>query len=254
MIDYVVAIPTYKRYEELINKTLSFLAKHSINPSKIYIFVANKTEKKIYESYLNNNKYKIIIGKKGITNQRNFISKYFDKNQYIISLDDDIEDILELKQQNLVSINDFNAFILSAYRTLKENNLYLWGIYPTPNPFYMYKKTTTDLRFIIGAVHGYINRNYRSLYLNPKTESKEDYHKTLLFFIRDGGVVRFNNIAFKSKPNADGGLGKNRFDKNKKAAKYLGKKYPKMVKRTRRANGTAEVRLNRTFKIKSNIR
>lgn len=51
MIDYVVAIPTYKRYEELINKTLSFLAKHSINPSKIYIFVANKTEKK-YTSHI----------------------------------------------------------------------------------------------------------------------------------------------------------------------------------------------------------
>jgi len=38
---------------------------------------------------------KIVIGKKGITNQRKFISSYFDEGKYIVFIDDDVEAILK---------------------------------------------------------------------------------------------------------------------------------------------------------------
>ena len=57
-----------------------------------------------------------------------------------------------------------------------------------------------------------------------------------------------SSYTFKTKFNAPGGLGKDRFDKNEKAANFLAKKYPKIVTKKRRKNGTAEIILNKTIK------
>ena len=65
MTNYVIAIPSYKRHNELSNKTLALLKKYKINPHNIFIFVANKTERKLYEENIDKNLYnKIIVGKK----------------------------------------------------------------------------------------------------------------------------------------------------------------------------------------------
>ena len=249
MVNYVVAIPSYKRHNDLSNKTLALLKKYKISPNKIHIFVANKKEEKLYEEKLDKALYnKIVVGKKGITKQRIFISKYFPEKQYIVSLDDDLEKVFELRNKKLVDLGSLDKFIIKAYNQLQKHKAYLWGVYPTPNEFYMYNRVSTDRRFIIGVMHGYINRHDKSLYPNIKAETKEDYHQTILFYDKDGSVIRFNNVAFKTKPNAAGGLGKDRFDKNEKAADFLAKKYPKIVTKKRRKNGTAEIILNKTLK------
>jgi hypothetical protein len=52
-----------------------------------------------------------------------------------------------------------------------------------------------------------------------------------LYYKKDGGVLRFNNIGPKTKFNAPGGLGTDRYERNLKAAEYLVKTYPDLVKR-----------------------
>jgi 5,10-methylenetetrahydrofolate reductase len=95
---YVIAIPTYNREDIISKKTLKTLLEGGVNKNKIYLFVANKEQYKLYYENVPKNMYKeIIIGKLGITNQRKFISKYFPENQYIISIDDDVEELLILK-------------------------------------------------------------------------------------------------------------------------------------------------------------
>lgn len=89
---YIIAIPTYQRTEDITKKTLSVLKKYKIPKKKIYIFVANQTEKESYTKVLKNN-YQIIIGKLGLGNQRNFIRNYFPEKTKIVSMDDDIEEI-----------------------------------------------------------------------------------------------------------------------------------------------------------------
>ena len=85
MSDYVVAIPTYKRYDEVTKKTLPTLKRGGVPKDKIHVFVANKTEEKLYKEKMDPNTYgKIVVGKKGITNQRIFISKYFPVGKYCI--------------------------------------------------------------------------------------------------------------------------------------------------------------------------
>ena len=75
---YVVAIPSYKRQEILVTKSLKTLIDGGVSPSQIYIFVANNEEKDNYEKHVPKNMYKtLVVGKKGIINQRKFILKYF---------------------------------------------------------------------------------------------------------------------------------------------------------------------------------
>lgn len=245
-MSYVIAIPTYDRPQQVRDKTLTTLLNGGINKNKIYLFVANKRQEKMYEEIVPKNMYKqIVVGKIGIANQRKFISKYFPEGQYIISLDDDVEELLSLRgTTELVKINNLNKFFTDAYKILKKENLYIWGVYPVRNPFFMKdrKKITTDLRFIIGVIHGYINRHSRDLMPNNKSETKEDYETSILYYLKDGGVLRFNHITFKTKFNAEGGLGTNRFERNKSAAIYLQKKYPDIVTIFNRANGTYEVK------------
>ena len=244
MKNYVVAIPTYNRVEEVTKKTLNTLKEGNVNKNKIYLFVANKSQYDLYEQNVPKNLYnKIIIGKKGITNQRIFISDFFSEGQYVISMDDDVEEFEILKGEKLVKLKNVNEFFIDAYKLMKKEKLFIWGIYPVRNPFFMYNETTFDLRFIIGVTFGFITRHDKKLRMSKKSETKEDYEQTILYYLKDGGVIRFNNITTKTKFNAPGGLGTDRFERNKNAAEYLTKKYPEIVTRKDRSNGTPEVKL-----------
>jgi hypothetical protein len=237
-MEYVVAIPSYNRPNEIIKKTLKTLADGGVEKERIFIFVADEEQAEIYKP----TGYKIIIGVIGIANQRVFISKYFPVGQYIISLDDDVEELQTLQESKLVKLTDLHTFFTSSYETLMRENLFIWGIYPVRNAFFMKSGVMTkSLKFLIGVCYGYINRNLHELY--PTAEGKEDIEQSILYFKRDGGVIRFNHVAVKTKFNAVGGLGKDRFEMNEKASQLLKEKYPDVVKIFHRKNGMSEVRL-----------
>ena len=219
MVNYVVAIPTYNRQDVLENKTLKTLIDGGVSKNKIYLFVANQEQCRLYEESIPKNMYKeIIIGKKGIANQRNFIANYFDEGQYVVSMDDDVEEFQMLRGEKLAKLK---------------------------NPFFMYNEITMDSRFLIGVTYGFIVRHNRNLRPSIKSETKEDYEQTILYYKMDGGVMRFNYITTKTKFNAPGGLGTDRYERNKNAATYLFKKYPDIVTVFQRKNGTYEVKLKR---------
>ena len=245
---YKIAIPSYKRSGILLEKTLATLSEGRILSKYIYIFVANNDEKKDYEERIPTHFYnKIVVGKKGITNQRLFIKRYFKEGEYIISIDDDVEGVFKLINDKFKKIGDLDKFFKKAYNELKTNNLYIWGVYPVKNDFYMKgaKEITTNLKFIIGVLYGFIVRNDKNIEPNIKSEGKEDYEQSILYYLKDGGVLRFNKIATKTKFLSPGGLGEidKRYGVNKRAANYLQKKYPEFVTIFHRKNGMAEIKL-----------
>ena len=246
MVNYVVAIPTYNRYDVLEHKTLKTLMEGGVSKTRIYLFVANQEQYRFYEEAIPKSMYKaIVIGKKGITNQRIFIANYFDEGQYVISIDDDVNEFQMLRGDKLVKLGNVAGFFENAYKLLKNNKLYIWGIYPVRNPFFMYNEITMDLRFLIGVTFGFITRHDRRLRPSINAETKEDYEQTILYYKMDGGVLRFNNITVKTKFNAPGGLGTDRYDRNKSAAEYLFKTYPDIITVFQRKNGTHEVKLKK---------
>jgi hypothetical protein len=249
MTGYVVAIPSYKRQDVLSQKSLKTLIDGGVDPKKIHIFVANKEEHEAYEKAIPKDMYgKIVTGVIGITNQRKFIVKYFAEGTEVVSMDDDVEGLFKRKgSTKLVPVKDVDAFFKEAFQKLSQDGFYIWGIYPVRNPFFMKDKVTTDLKFIIGTLYGFINRHDTSLQPSSAIKEKEDYEQSILYYLKDGGVVRYNNITIKTKFHAEGGLGKTdgRFQANKEAAAYLSKKYPDLVSVFHRKNGMPEVRLSR---------
>ena len=246
MVNYVVAIPTYNRYDVLEHKTLKTLIEGGVGKNRIYLFVANQEQYRLYEQAIPKSMYKeIVIGKKGITNQRIFIANYFEDGRYVVSMDDDVEEFQMLRGDKLVKLGNVAGFFENAYKLLKTNKLYIWGIYPVRNPFFMYNEITMDLRFLIGVTFGFITRHERGLRPSINAETKEDYEQTILYYKMDGGVLRFNNITAKTKFNAPGGLGTDRYERNKSAAEYLFKTYPDIITVFQRKNGTHEVKLKK---------
>jgi hypothetical protein len=273
---YIIAIPSYKRAELLKLKTLSVLQKYKIPRTRIYIFVADKDEEKIYTETIPIEMYgKIIVGERGLKNQRNFISKFFPKGQEIVNMDDDIAgfNYLAYKSKSLKKSlkksmklnhgenneninNKYNAylrvlenldlFFKNGFKSLKQNNLFLWGIYPINNAYFMSPKMTLDLRLIVGPCWGNINRHDTDLILT--IDEKEDVERTLQYYVKDRGVIRFNNISVQTTYySTKGGMqsfGRDRKKDALESAEYLNKKYPKLTKLyLTKKSGVAEVRL-----------
>jgi len=251
MTNYVVAVPTFNRADVISIKTLATLRDGGVPPSTIHLFVANKAQEKLYESAVPRNLYgKIIVGKIGIANQRKYICKYFPEGQYIVSIDDDVEAIEMRKGDKLVAIRDIHGFFMKAYQLLLKERLYIWGVYPVRNTLFMRPPVySTDLKFVIGVLRGFINRHSPKLSPSTKSEGKEDYEQSILYYKMDGGVIRFNTITTKTKFNAQGGLGDDRFEINRLAAEYLQKTYPDLVTIMHRKNGMTEIRLSRRPQI-----
>jgi len=283
-MSYVIAIPSYQRHSILEQKTLSMLNRYHIPKKKIHVFVANQTEKKVYQDTIDPELYgHLVIGKKGLRNQRNFITKYFPVGQQILHLDDDISelkllsnktmnhsDVIKIPQTHrkttkkkgsvhrkkytqsyrkknfLKPLTDLHKFTTKAFQTLKEKKLNLWGIYPINNPYFMTQQITTDLRLIVGPVWGSINRHDSDLTLT--LDEKEDVERTLQYYKKDHGVLRFNNVsAVTTYYKTPGGMQAHQRNRKKDAlesAIYLNKKYPTLTKLyLEKKSGYAEVKL-----------
>lgn len=242
--NYVVAIPSYRRSDILQQKTLKMLRDGGVNMSRVYVFVANEEEVNAYKQLKEN--VKIVVGRLGITNQRAFIRSYFPPKTCIVSIDDDVECMSQLDPitNKLIPFKDVHVFLEKAFKELKKNRLRLWGIFPTPNPFYMkgQSETSTSLKFVIGAFYGFIN-SHNDIILSD-IEEKEDIETTIQYYMLDGGILRYNHIAFKTRfKNPKGGLGgiERRLEANKKAAEVLAKKYPGCTRIKVRKNGLHEI-------------
>ena len=196
-MDYKIAIPSYKRSDIIKDKVLKLLEKHSIDKSKIFIFV-EESEIEKYKSVLP--EYHIVKGEKGIGKQRERISNYFTTNEIIVSIDDDVEDVLEHSK----SIINLDIFINDSINLLLDNRLTLCGLYPVNNYFFIKNTITTDLRFCIGQFKIFINKKHLE---KRDYELLEDYENTMKHYIHSGGVLRYNYITLKANyKKGKGGL------------------------------------------------
>jgi len=256
--DYVVAIPSYKRAETLRDKTLEVLQHYKIDPKSIDIFVANKEEEEIYKNTLDPKSYnKIIVGVINLGPQRNFISNYYPIGKHIVNIDDDIKGFIEYTtttKRHEKPLANLDKIIRQGFEECNKHGFRLWGIYPIPNGFFMEKKVDTDLRYIIGCFYGTINPGTKAIKLELEND-KEDYERSIRFYIADGGVIRLRYVAPKTAYYTEkGGIQEFRSEKTVMAgAKWIVKHFPDYATlNLTKKSGHAEVRLkDRTNKSKS---
>tara|TARA_R110000850_G_scaffold50670_2_gene124044 strand:+ start:308 stop:1771 length:1464 start_codon:yes stop_codon:yes gene_type:complete len=194
---YKIVIPSHKRSKVIRSKVLTFLENHSINKKLIYIFVA---QEEFYDYKAELPEYNVIVGRKGIGPNRMAISEHFGCNEFLVSIDDDVTNLLDKG----LPLLDLNLFITQTFHLLIANDLSLAGVYPSRNPFFCKNTITTDLRFIIGQFKCYINKKHLE---KRHYELLEDYENTLNHYFNSGGVLRYNYILVKADYNKlSGGL------------------------------------------------
>lgn len=253
MSNYVIAIPTYNRPNEILTKTLKTLRQHNVDSNLIHIFVANEEQYDEYNRIIDKSFYnKIIIGVIGLVHQREFISNYFKEDKYIVFFDDDVE-LIDLNLSPLFREHNLDYFINYAFAECEKQGSYIWGVYAVFNPFFRGARieVTTDLNYIVGCIYGIINRPYLEeikLTITANDGNKEDVERTIKYFIHDGIVLRFNKIGFKTKYyGKTGGLGtfKERLLPMMKSSLSLKHEFSDYGKVKIRKNGMYEFSLNK---------
>ena len=250
--NWVVVIPSYNRVDTLKDKTLRVLQEYKIPKSKIYVFVANEEQKTLYEEGVGKDVGHIVVGVKGLAEVRNFIFDYFPKGQKLVCMDDDIRGLIEFdasKKRHERPLVNLEKVFDRGFEECQKAGARLWGIYPSPNGFFMKDNVTTDLRFIIGSFWGCLNPGDDSAYmlnLGQLGSEKEDYQRTLQFWEADGVVVRLNFISAKTAYYKEpGGMQEgDRAGKQRKTVKAMIKKWPQYIKMNpRRKSGYPEILL-----------
>lgn len=244
---WIIAIPSYKRAATLRDKTLTTLAKYKISPEKIHVFVANKAEYDDYKATLDPATYgRLRVGEKGMKEARNYITRNFPIGTHIFNMDDDITGFLEYTargKRHERQLPDLAAAIDRGFAALKTTGLRMFGFYPVANGYFMKPGYTTDLRYIIGSAWGIINPGPK---LHITIDDKEDYLRSVIMYLLDGGVVRFNDIAPETKYYKEpGGMQEERsMSRISESAKAMVAAFPDLVSiNLKKKSGIPEVRL-----------
>jgi len=245
---YEVAIPSYKRPETLRDKTLLVLKHYRIPYQKITVFVANKDEEKIYKDTLAPGTYgKIVVGVKGMGAIRNFITDYYPIGTQIVNIDDDIKGFLEYdesKPRKEKPLRSLLAVIKTGFDECKKAHAKLWGVYPVANGFFMKPKVSTDLRYIIGSFWGCINPGLK--HAKVTLDDKEDYQRSILYYMEDDAIVRLNMVSpVSSYYKEAGGMQEERTkERVEESARWIVKTYPDFaVLNPSKKSGYMEVKL-----------
>jgi len=246
---YKIAIPSVARSETILKKTINYLLKTNIDFKNLYIFLSDEKEYEDYKKNLDEFNCNIIVtGKKHVNTQRNFICDYFQKDEFICGIDDDIDTLqIKVNDKRTIELTDLDGFINNAFEISQQNKCDLWGVNPVLNPFFLKNNVSFNLKYIVACFYGWKNTQEKKSYVSTNPEyGKEDYERTIRYYVNDGGVTRFNYVAPKTKYYSEGGgiQTYRTVEYEEKAVQWLLKTFPMFCKRNTAKKGKyPEVRL-----------
>jgi hypothetical protein len=181
-----------------------------------------------------------------MANIRNFITGYFPVGKRIVNMDDDIKGFLEFSptaRRHEIPLQNLDSLIKKGFSESAKTGFRLWGIYPVANGFFMKEGPTSDLKYIIGAFWGITNPGP---ILTVTIDDKEDYLRSLIMYVLDGGVLRFRDAAPMTAYYKEAGGMQEERTKNRvtKSAEALHAAFPNLTKlNATKKSGYLELRL-----------
>jgi len=220
-VDYTIVIPTRGRWKPVkdishlrrdkqdrrpfvLVKTLGFLQRQGVAPSRVELWTANAEEAERYQSVLAQDAYwgtgeaQVRIGVAGIMAQRNHIVRAHASNKYLVSLDDDVADVLWKNKggnSRLAQLpaGAFEKIIFHAYGSMVKTKAFIWGLATTCGRNVLSMSLdgiSTRNGEINGFFYGWLNRHDQSL-LPCISDATEDAERSLRFFAKDKIVLRY---------------------------------------------------------------
>lgn len=206
MIDYVIALVSYKRYEVLKTQTLETLKALKADINKIHIFVANEEELSKYKEVCGD-EYKYIVGVAGIGGQRKFVNAYFPDGTRVFCMDDDVKAIMLKGEKKLQPVDmTLDEIVEMGYGWAELYGAHIWGINHTFNNFYLKDEISVGLKYILATFMGTYSHDWIWQDADrPIVNTGEDHHTSLRGFVRYGSVIRFEYMCLETDTFTDGG-------------------------------------------------
>ena len=229
-LKYKVVICSYKRAKEFKNKTLKYLKDDNINFNCVYLFLANEEEKKEYIKTCNlPDGIKIIIGEVGMKNIRNCVVNYFNQDNKLFCIDDDIVGISQLKDGKLIKGPPLKELIRDTFNLMEQNGSRIMGLYPVCNAYFMNNYIEVGNIYICGSCYFEILDKG----ISHREVDSEDYNFNLNYFHKYRNNMRYCNYSAKTTYYAKGGMSEGidrTFENKENDLKFLVNKYPDYVK------------------------
>jgi len=235
-VTYEVAIPSYNREETLPRKTLRMLRDGGIGLERVTLFVHGDDQAFSYQQSLSANGMSVgsivPVPVLGLPNMRNAMATHWPDGTQVVSLDDDLSGVFaKLDDKHLLPVDDLDSLFREAFSLASQTHLGLWGTYPVspPNPLFMKHQARTDLRFVIAHLFGFITTHEPHALVDVPV--KEDYQRTLRWYCHDGGVLRLDWIAAKTRFRQEPGgqQGRRTREANRAACYALRDEFPDLV-------------------------
>lgn len=217
--DYIITIPTYKRYGNIE-------AMEEVLGTKEILWAFNSEEDR--EKY-NRPDVDYVIGGDLIKNRNALLKAAEEQGKIAVMLDDDLVRVTENTNFNggekKVIVSPLEA-IEEIVADFKERPQTIAGMSPTDNDFFA-GKLTQENKFLIASL---MFIKPIGIYFDPDIPLKEDYEITANHIINAGGSLRYNKFmwSFKHYSN-EGGCqadGIRSEEREAEAVKYLHNKYP----------------------------
>ena len=243
-MNYQIAIPTYGRADAIRKYTLKYLEQTDIPRERVTLFVASEQEKEKYQS--SNPGYNIVVGVKGLCPQRLFISQHYPKGTPVVSFDDDVSGICELRlgerlfsQQkpldhpcSLETVTALDAFIQDGFKLAQDHEVEMWGCYQVANKGFMHPKISVGLKFIMGHFFGFYAGDpvFEEIKDYP---CKDDFYWSLWHQVNRKGTLRLDYCCVKSKAHSgSGGTNEDmerKLETNNATVDRIVQKYPELA-------------------------
>ncbi|MBM4469909.1 hypothetical protein GS982_20145 [Rhodococcus hoagii] len=205
---YQVAIPSFQRAEGIAKKTLPFLLNGGVDPARITIYLHdNDPQLEQYQALAEQHGVTVkATAMRGITPQRTFITNDYPEGTPLVCIDDDVTDVMEaLDAKTLRPVQDVDGLFTMMFRETAARDLYLWGLAPVINAFYMKPgRISEGLKFLIFSLFGcYVRPGHP---VNEFTVPYKDEHEmSLRAWWWDGAVVRHDGMSAKANFYTDPG-------------------------------------------------
>lgn len=206
---YVVAIPSYQRPDRLFEHSLATLAGKQVPLSKVYVFLHDN------DPYLDEYLLKldllganpVVTQARGIGQQRQAITEYFAPGTLVVGMDDDIQGVMSAtgpRWAHAYQVPDLDKVFREMFEATAAAGLYVWGLAPVDNPFFLKQRVSTGLKLVMFTLYGFFNRPGHPVHTNT-VRYKDEQEFSLRAWWYDGGVARHDGIAVKTQFYADGG-------------------------------------------------
>jgi hypothetical protein len=248
--DVQFAVPTYRRAATLATKTLPELARLGVAAEQVTVFLSDPEERGDYLDALALARVpggwtiRFAAGALGVGANRNLIHHHWPEGQRVVSIDDDVKQVLIKRNDQLIEPIEPYEFEESVAHAFECAGVGLWGVHPVPNAYFQRFKVSQDLRYIAAGLYGFTTRADPAL--DVDLEDKEDFERSIRWYLADGAVTRLNWIGLKTAGyHGAGGMQVTRTPERVDwSAREIVRRWPDLASlNLKKTSGWAEVRL-----------